>query len=284
MPVGIDDLSQQVRFLFIEGRGNIRPAEKNNAVGFVDDCFKLKAAGIRSIENISRDILGNRVEFEPVDLIVFNILSGVLIIGFLFCVIDADHDQVGDVQYSIFPEFDQGTDSAQGREEDGQPDFFVFGLGRIKKPVLGLRIKDCPAGQGKNANKRAAPNDELFQITLLPRPNLVSKGVYCSFITNGIIMIRGCFDNIFCRIRLMQSSKRKLISASVESYAGSRGEETPRFVIMGEQRFGIKTILQRERIQDIKTNEIREVFLCRLENGDVIRLERRDSGDWTVKR
>jgi len=68
----------------------------------------------------------------------------------------------------------------------------------------------------------------------------------------------------------------------VESYAGYKGEETPRAVILDETRFDVASVLSRKRILDSDGGRIREVWHCRLVDGRVMIIERLESGSWRV--
>ena len=68
----------------------------------------------------------------------------------------------------------------------------------------------------------------------------------------------------------------------VESYAGYKGEETPRAVVLDGKRFVIASILSRNRVLDSDSGRVREVWRCRLEDGRTVVVERLESGTWRV--
>ena len=72
--------------------------------------------------------------------------------------------------------------------------------------------------------------------------------------------------------------------ARVECYAGCRGDETPRAIILGGTRFGVAGIISRKRLLDASTGRAAELFECRLEAGWTITLERSEDGAWRVRK
>ena len=68
----------------------------------------------------------------------------------------------------------------------------------------------------------------------------------------------------------------------VESYAGYKGEETPRAVVLDGKRFVIASILSRNRVLDSDSGRVREVWRCRREDGRTVIVERLESGTWRV--
>ncbi|MBE3131002.1 MAG: hypothetical protein IMZ54_09860 [Acidobacteria bacterium] len=68
----------------------------------------------------------------------------------------------------------------------------------------------------------------------------------------------------------------------VESYAGYKGEETPRAVILDGTRFEVVSVISRERALDRDSGRMRDVWRCRLENGRTVTVERLESGIWRV--
>ena len=60
----------------------------------------------------------------------------------------------------------------------------------------------------------------------------------------------------------------------VEYYAGSRGEEYPLAVVKDGRRLLVAEIKDRKRIFDAAAGVLRETFVCRLENGEVVTIER----------
>ena len=72
--------------------------------------------------------------------------------------------------------------------------------------------------------------------------------------------------------------------ARVQCYAGYRGDETPRAVILGGTRFPVAGILSRKRVRDASTGREAEIFECRLKAGWTITLERSEDGAWRVRK
>lgn len=70
--------------------------------------------------------------------------------------------------------------------------------------------------------------------------------------------------------------------ARVESYAGYKGEETPRAVVLDGTRFEVVSVISRERALDRDSSRTREVWRCRLEDGRTVTVERLESGIWRV--
>ena len=70
--------------------------------------------------------------------------------------------------------------------------------------------------------------------------------------------------------------------AKVESYAGYKGEETPRAVVLDGKRFVIASVLSRKRVLDSDSGRVREVWRCRLEDGRTVTVERPENGIWRV--
>ena len=68
----------------------------------------------------------------------------------------------------------------------------------------------------------------------------------------------------------------------VENYAGYKGEETPRAVILDGTRFEVVSILSRKRVLDSDRGRVREVWRCRLEDGRTVTVERLERGSWRV--
>jgi hypothetical protein len=60
----------------------------------------------------------------------------------------------------------------------------------------------------------------------------------------------------------------------VEYYAGGRGEERPLAVVRAGRRLLVSEVKERKRIVDSATGVLRETFICRLENGEVVTVER----------
>jgi hypothetical protein len=68
----------------------------------------------------------------------------------------------------------------------------------------------------------------------------------------------------------------------VECYAGFKGDETPRAVVIDQLRLDVVEILVRKRVLDRAGGPIRDVWRCRLADGRVVTLERRDGETWRV--
>ncbi len=74
-----------------------------------------------------------------------------------------------------------------------------------------------------------------------------------------------------------------LDAAAVELYAGYKAGESPRAVFLEGRRIGVAAILERKRIEDEGSGRRREVFSCRLEDGETVFLESLDDGRWVLK-
>jgi len=72
--------------------------------------------------------------------------------------------------------------------------------------------------------------------------------------------------------------------ARVECYAGYRGDETPRTIILCGTRLPVASVLSRKRLSDASTGRATEVFECRLKAGWTITLERSEDGAWRVRK
>jgi len=68
----------------------------------------------------------------------------------------------------------------------------------------------------------------------------------------------------------------------VESYAGYKGEETPRAVILDGTRCEVASVISRERALDRDSGRMRDVWKCRLEDGRTVTVERLERGSWRV--
>jgi hypothetical protein len=68
----------------------------------------------------------------------------------------------------------------------------------------------------------------------------------------------------------------------VESYAGCKGEETPRAVVLDGKRFVIVSVISRERALDRDSGRMRDVWRCCLEDGRAVTVERLETGIWRV--
>jgi hypothetical protein len=75
---------------------------------------------------------------------------------------------------------------------------------------------------------------------------------------------------------------RVLADAEVESYAGYRGDETPRAVVLGGKRFEVANVLWRKRIVDSASGLRRDVWRCLLDDGRAVTIELPELGPWRV--
>lgn len=66
--------------------------------------------------------------------------------------------------------------------------------------------------------------------------------------------------------------------AAVEFYAGSRGRETPRAVVIEGMRLEVVSVLSRERVLDAASGGTREVWCCGLADGRVATIELLEDG------
>lgn len=64
-------------------------------------------------------------------------------------------------------------------------------------------------------------------------------------------------------------------------YAGYKGEEIPRAVIIGNREFVIDEIATRKRVLDKKSGKTFEVFKCRMEGKPII-IKVHESGEWEI--
>ncbi len=64
-------------------------------------------------------------------------------------------------------------------------------------------------------------------------------------------------------------------------YAGYKGRETPRSVIIGSREFKIDRVLERTRVCDEQTGGTSDVFTC-LMGGQRVRITVRDSGQFEI--
>jgi len=76
----------------------------------------------------------------------------------------------------------------------------------------------------------------------------------------------------------MSSRPPEATDAKVEFYAGQRGDETPRAVVIDGRRLEVRQVLDRRRTLDAATGSIRETWRCRLEDGRSVTIERLGSG------
>jgi len=75
---------------------------------------------------------------------------------------------------------------------------------------------------------------------------------------------------------------RTFAPVSVECYAGYRGEEAPRAVVIDGKRFEVVAVLSRERILDASTGLVRRTWRCRLDDGRTATVEHFRSGAWRI--
>jgi hypothetical protein len=68
----------------------------------------------------------------------------------------------------------------------------------------------------------------------------------------------------------------------VECYAGHRGQETPRAVVLDGKRFEVRSILSRKRVFDPADGSRREVWRCRLDDGRAVTATLLENGTWRV--
>ena len=68
----------------------------------------------------------------------------------------------------------------------------------------------------------------------------------------------------------------------VEFYAGSRGGETPRAVIIDNARLEVVEVLLRKRVLDRAGGPVRDVWRCRLGDGREVLIERSGPETWRV--
>jgi hypothetical protein len=64
-------------------------------------------------------------------------------------------------------------------------------------------------------------------------------------------------------------------------YAGYKGEEIPKAVIIGSREFVIDKVLSRKRVLDKKSGKTLEVFKCRMEGKPVV-IKVHESGEWEI--
>ena len=72
------------------------------------------------------------------------------------------------------------------------------------------------------------------------------------------------------------------VETVVERYAGYKGDEAPRAVVIDGIRFEVVEILFRKRALDQASSRIREVWRCRLTDGREVVVERSDGETWRV--
>ncbi|UCC38853.1 MAG: hypothetical protein JSV96_13675 [Candidatus Aminicenantes bacterium] len=64
-------------------------------------------------------------------------------------------------------------------------------------------------------------------------------------------------------------------------YAGYKGDETPRSVIIGDREFKIDEILSRKRVLDQKCGKRIEIYKCKME-GEIVEITKFGSGEWSL--
>ncbi len=79
----------------------------------------------------------------------------------------------------------------------------------------------------------------------------------------------------------MNSEKKEDLNFEVRFYAGYKGRETPRAVLIGDRKFNIEKILWRKRARDKKSGQMSEIFKCKME-GEIIKIIHYESGEWTL--
>jgi len=70
--------------------------------------------------------------------------------------------------------------------------------------------------------------------------------------------------------------------AQVEFYAGSRGQEKPRAIVIDGTRIEVMSVISRKRVLDAASGGIREMWRCRLADGRVATVELLEDGAWRV--
>jgi hypothetical protein len=70
--------------------------------------------------------------------------------------------------------------------------------------------------------------------------------------------------------------------SAVECYAGYRGEETPRAVVIDGKRFEVVAVLSRARTLDASTGLVRRTWRCRLDDGRTATIELLEDGAWRI--
>ncbi len=68
----------------------------------------------------------------------------------------------------------------------------------------------------------------------------------------------------------------------VDCYAGYKGEETPRAVVLDGTRFEVASVLSRKKVVDRDSGRMREVWRCRLHDGRTVIVERLESDTWRI--
>jgi hypothetical protein len=80
---------------------------------------------------------------------------------------------------------------------------------------------------------------------------------------------------------LLGSKKEQKGKFELRFYAGYKGEEIPRAVVIGSREFVIDEIATRERVLDKKSGKTFEVFKCRMEGKPVV-IKVHESGEWEI--
>ena len=75
-----------------------------------------------------------------------------------------------------------------------------------------------------------------------------------------------------------QASPAIAENARVEFYAGYRGQETPRTVVIDGARLAIESVLSRKRTLDRTSGLRRDVWRCRLADGRKVTVELLEGG------
>jgi len=75
---------------------------------------------------------------------------------------------------------------------------------------------------------------------------------------------------------------KNLEDARVESYAGHKGDETPRAVILEGKRFAVLNIISRKRALDRASGKMADIWVCRLDDGRAMTVELLEDGAWRV--
>ena len=70
--------------------------------------------------------------------------------------------------------------------------------------------------------------------------------------------------------------------ADVECYAGQKGHETPRAVVIEGKRLEVVRVLSRARSLDASSGRMRESWHCRLNDGRIAAIELPEGGVWRV--
>ena len=67
-----------------------------------------------------------------------------------------------------------------------------------------------------------------------------------------------------------QATRSRSQKVKVKYYSGYKGEETPRSVLIEEEEFPIERILQRQKVLDPKTHEVRDEYTVQLKGKNFI--------------